>query len=52
MSYKEIRQTESKRDSACAGNCGKPVKKGSPCIVNPKGKKVYHVACAKKAAII
>jgi RNase P subunit RPR2 len=50
MSYKEIRQTESKRDSTCEG-CGKPLKQGSQCIVNPKGKKVYHVTCAKKAGL-
>lgn len=47
MSYKETRQTESKKDSTCAGDCGKQVKKGTQCIVDPKTKRVYHLACFK-----
>jgi hypothetical protein len=46
MSYKEIRQTESKKDCNCEG-CGKPIKKGNQCVVDPKGKKAYHATCYK-----
>lgn len=47
MSYKEVRQTVSKRDCDCT-KCGKPIKAGSPCIINPKGKKVYCLRCGKE----
>jgi hypothetical protein len=46
MSYKEPRQTESKKDSPCS-KCGKTIKKGSPCIVDPKNKTVSHISCKK-----
>lgn len=47
MSYKEVRQTESKKDSNCS-TCGKLIEKGKPCIVDPKKKTAKHVGCAKK----
>jgi hypothetical protein len=47
MSYKETRQTESKKDSKCS-ICKGPIKKGSPCIVDPKKKEVRHVKCESK----
>jgi hypothetical protein len=47
MSYKEKRQTASKKDCNCAA-CGKMIKKGSDCIVDPKTKKAYHTACGKQ----
>jgi hypothetical protein len=47
MSYKEKRETISKKDCKCAA-CGKPIKTGSPCIVDPKAKTAIHTGCAKK----
>lgn len=47
MSYKEVRQTVSKKDCNCA-KCDNSIKKGSPCIINPKGKKVYCLKCGKE----
>jgi hypothetical protein len=46
MSYKEVRQTESKKDCNCS-ECGKTIKEGTPCIVDPKKKTAMHVSCAK-----
>jgi tartrate dehydratase beta subunit/fumarate hydratase class I family protein len=46
MSYKEVRQTISKKDSAC-DKCGGQIKKGSPCVIDPKNKKIYHTGCIK-----
>jgi hypothetical protein len=46
MSYKEPRSTLSKHDCNCA-ECNKPIKAGSPCIIDPKGKKVYCTKCGK-----
>lgn len=47
MAYNEIRQTVSKKDCLCA-SCGKPVKSGSQCIIDPKSKKVYCPKCGKE----
>lgn len=49
MAYNEIRQTISKKDCSCA-SCGKPVKSGTHCIIDPKGKKVYCFECGKDKA--
>jgi hypothetical protein len=46
MSYKEKRQTISKKDFVC--KCGKEVKKGQPCIVDPKKKEAYCPNYGKK----
>lgn len=47
MAYNEPRQTLSKKDCNC-DTCGKEIKKGTPCSVDPKNKKVTHVKCVKK----
>jgi hypothetical protein len=46
MSYKEIRQSISKKDCNCAG-CGKNIKAGSMCVIDPKNKKAYCLSCGK-----
>lgn len=46
MAYSEIRQTISKKDCNCS-DCGKSIKKDSPCVVDPKNKKVYCTTCGK-----
>ncbi len=46
MSYKEIRQTVSKKDCKCK-KCEKAIKAHTPCIVDPKKKEVYCIPCGK-----
>jgi hypothetical protein len=46
MSYKEVRQTQSKKDCNCAG-CHKQIKKGGLCIIDPKTKTVICLNCGK-----
>lgn len=46
MSYKETRQTLSKCDCKCC-KCNGEIKQGSPVVVNPKTKEVFHTKCAK-----
>jgi hypothetical protein len=47
MSYKEARQTISKKDCTCT-ICKAQIKKGAPCIVDPKKKEVTCTKCGKK----
>jgi hypothetical protein len=46
MAYNEIRQTLSKKTCRCA-ECGKLIEQGTNCIIDPKSKKVYCLACGK-----
>lgn len=46
MSYKDVRATISKKDSACKG-CKKQIKAGMPIVINPKTKEVWCIQCGK-----
>jgi hypothetical protein len=48
MSYKQIRQTLSKKDCNCP-TCKKEIKKNTACIIDPKKKEAYHIACYNKS---
>jgi hypothetical protein len=42
--YDKPRQTYSKQECKCT-ECGKLIKKGSECIVDPKTKTAKHIKC-------
>lgn len=46
MAYKDIRQTNSKKDCDCCV-CKEQIKANSPCFVDPKAKQAWHVKHTK-----